>query len=137
MQETINRYLDDKAMDRIDHALGRPLDPTAETYRNFYTTDGDLADDMAASPFWCEGRRGRDLRNFCVTDEGRAALAAHLRQINDPHRAFTLTFDGHARTVVAASRDKAKYSYFVDLRDALPDLTFKDYCRRASVRLAR
>lgn len=28
----VNRYLKDKAMDHIDHALGRPVDPMDETY---------------------------------------------------------------------------------------------------------
>lgn len=136
-QEPINRCLDDKAMDRIDHALGRPLNPIGETYRNFYSTDGSLTDEMAGSPFWCEGMRGTGFRSFCVTDAGREALAAHLKKIGDPYRAFVVTFDGHDRTVIAATRDKARYNYFADLRDVLPDLTFKDYCRRASVRVAR
>lgn len=42
----VDRYLENQAMDHIDHALGRPLDPLGETYRNFYATgsrrfDGD------------------------------------------------------------------------------------------------
>lgn len=42
---TVNRYLKDKAMDHIDHALGRPVDPLRESYRNhFYlcSDEGDL-----------------------------------------------------------------------------------------------
>lgn len=129
----INRSLNDKAMDRIDHALGRPLDPLVESYRNFYTTDGALADEMAASPYWVEGRRGT-LRCFAVSDEGRRALANHLRDIGDPHRSYVVTIDGHSQTVIAPSRSDAMYSYFLDLRDAWPDLTFADYCQRASIR---
>lgn len=128
--------MQNRAMDQIDHALGRPLDPMAETYRNFYATGGAIADEMAASPFWQEGRRGRDMRYFAVTDEGRKALARHLREIGDPHRSFRITFDGHERTVVAASRGKARYSHFLDLRDVMPDLTFVDYCRRAMLSVA-
>jgi len=133
MQKPINRYLADKMMDHIDHALGRPLDPLAETYRNFYATDGALANEMAASPFWTEGKRSR-MRNFCVTRAGREALAAHLREIGDQHRAFVVRFDGHDRTVIATSRSKARYSYFLDVTDCWADLKFKDYCKRVSVR---
>lgn len=130
----VNRYLNNNAMDRIDHALGRPLDPTMETYRDFYATgDADLAKEMTASPHWRAGVRGRELRYFHVTDEGRKALARYLREIGDPHRAFTVTFDGYTQTVIAASRDKARYSYFLTVAEVVPDLTFLDYCRRTSV----
>jgi hypothetical protein len=129
----INRSLKDKAMDRIDHALGRPLDPLQESYRNRYATDGALADEMAASPFWREGARGCSLRFFEVTDEGRRALAAHLREIEDPHRAYTVTYEGHAQIVVAETAAKARYSRYLDISDVIPDLTFKDFSRRASV----
>ncbi len=132
----VNRCLDDKAMDRIDHALGRPLDPLAETYRNFYATGGAMADEMAASPFWEEGRPSRDMRYFCVTDTGRQSLAAHLREIKDPHRAFVITFDGRTRSVVATTASKARYAHYLDLSDVCPDLEFKDYCRRSTVRAA-
>lgn len=133
-QQPINRCLSNKSMDYIDHALGRPLDPMAKTYRNFFATDGDLADEMAASPYWREGISGRELRYFAVTDEGRKALAAYLRESGDKHRAYDITFDGHVRTVVATSRSKARYSDFLDVREVRPDLSFKDYCSRASVR---
>ncbi len=130
----VNRYLEDKTMDQIDHALGRPLDPMVESHRNYYAADPGTAAEMAASPFWAGGRLiSGGLRGFCVTDAGRKALAEHLRKIGDPHRAYCIRFDGHERMVVGASRSKARYSYFLDLRDALPDLTFADYCRRISV----
>jgi hypothetical protein len=128
--------LADKTFDHIDHALGRPLDPMAESYRNFYATDGALADEMAASPLWREGKHG-SMRFFAVTDEGRAALAQYLRDVGDLHRAFTVTVDGNSRTVIAINHSKARNSAFLDLRDVWPDLTFKDFCRSTSVRLAR
>lgn len=131
----VNRCLNDKEMDRIDHALGRPLVPTADSYRNFYVTSGIEADEMAASPFWIEGRRGHDMRRFAVTDEGRKALADHLAEIGDPHRAFSVTFDGHSRTVIATSASKARYSRYLEVSDCMPDLKFNDYCKRASVRV--
>lgn len=136
MTTQVNRSLKDRSMDQIDHALGRPLYPLAETYRNFYATDGSLADEMAASLYWAEGTRWRDMRRFAVTDEGRKALAAHLREIGDPYRAYLVIFDGHERPVVAAGASKARYDYFLTLREVIPDLKFKDYCKRASVRLA-
>lgn len=130
----INRCLADKAMDRIDHALGRPLDPHGETYRNHYAISGALADEMAASPYWDEGRRILGgLRNFYVNAAGCDALAKYLKEIGDPNRAFVVTFDGHSRTVVAESRDKARYSHYIDVSDCFSDLTFKDYCRRTKV----
>jgi hypothetical protein len=131
----INRTLADKTFDHIDHALGRPLDPMAETYRNFFTTDGPLADEFAASPLWIEGRRGTGMRCFAVTDEGRSALAQYLRDVGDLHRAYTVTVDGNPRTVIAINHSKARYSTFLDLREVWPDLTFKDFCRRTTVRL--
>lgn len=131
----IDRSLKDETMDAIDHALGRPLDPLSDTYRNFYATDGAQADAMAASPFWMEGRRGIGMRCFAVTNDGRKALAEHLRKIGDPHRAFSIVFDGHERTVAAASRSRARYSHYLGLRDVLPDLTFQDFCRRSSITL--
>lgn len=137
MSQQINRSLQDRDMDRIDHALGRPLDPMADTYRNFYAISGSIADELAASPYWSEGNgTPGGLRYFSVSDAGRACLANHLREIGDRHRAFVITFDGHASTVVAKSRVKAKYSHFLDLSEVMPDLTFGDYCRRASVRVA-
>lgn len=137
MARPINRCLDDEAMDHIDHALGRPLDPTDDTYRNCYATGGELADQLAASPFWYEGKRVRDMRYFAVTEEGRRALAQHLREIKDRHRAYVVEFDGHPGTVIETSRSKARYSRYLDIVDVAPDLTFKDFCRRASVRLER
>lgn len=56
----VNRYLKDKAMDRMDHALGCPVDPMQETFRNYYVVGDDnpteipllLAD---AEAFWPDG----------------------------------------------------------------------------------
>jgi len=132
----VDRYLKDKSMDHIDHALGRPLNPLGETYRNFFATDGKLADEMAASPFWSEGKRGSGMRYFYVTDAGRKALTEHLRAIEDKHRAFIVQFAGFTTTVVATTRSKARYSYYCSVSDCCPDLDFKDFCRRVSVRAA-
>ncbi len=133
---SINRCLDDKAMDHIDHALGRPLDPRCDSYRNYFATSALIAEEMARSEHWVEGRKNGTLRCFAVTPAGRVALAAHLKAIGDKNQAYSITFRGHESTVIAESRSKARYSHFLDLKDVCPDLTFKDFGKAASVRLA-
>ena len=122
-------------MDHIDHALGRPLDPTDESHRNYFATSGASADEMATSPFWQEGKRcpGDTMRFFHVTNAGREALAAHLREIGDQHRAFTVTYRDYSATVVATTRDKARYDYFLHISDCRPDLTYGEFMRDARV----
>lgn len=133
---TVNRSLSDPAMDRIDHALGRPADPMAATYRNYYAVDkvSAKAEAMRMSPHWAAGRAiPGDLQCFVVTPSGRAALTAHLREIGDPHRSFVVSFDGSDPMIIAArSHGAARYAAF--LRSDL-DLTFGDFVRRTSVRL--
>lgn len=69
----VNRYLKDKAMDHIDHALGRPVDPMGETYRNHFATgaDGKDAKQFAASSNWEKVGQRDDMAFFAVTDAGR------------------------------------------------------------------
>lgn len=132
----VNRDLKDEAMNRIDHALGRPVDPLGETYRDYFATDGQLADEMAASAYWKErGRRG-DMRFFGVTEAGRKALAAHLKEIGGPYRAFAVSFDGHESVVAAPTASGAKYKVWLDASDCRPDLRFRDFVRAARVRRA-
>ena len=65
MTLTVNRYLADPAMDDVDHALGRPLDPMRESYRNRYAVDaGDAA-----------GRGIRCRRAPPMTDDSIARIA--------------------------------------------------------------
>ena len=132
-----NRCLKDKAMDRIDHALGRPLDPMAESYRNWFAANADSpeAAEMAASPHWLERGSHSDLRCFSVTDAGRCALRDHLREIGDQHRLWEVTFDGITSTCVESSRSKARYSKWLDWSDSC-DISFGDFARHARVRLA-
>lgn len=132
----VNRYLKDKAMDHIDHALGRPVDPMGASYRNHFAAGGSIAESMAQSEHWTEGKRIGDLRCFSVSPAGRAALAAHLKAVGDKNRAYCIIFRGYESTVVAESHSKARYSYFLDIRDACPDLTFKDFSKDVLVRLA-
>lgn len=131
---SVNRYLEDKDMDHIDHALGRPVDPMGETYRNRFAIDGRLADQMAASSHWEEFGRSGDMRFFSVTDEGRKALAQHLKSIGDKTRKFAVEFEGYTTIVASTSPAKARYSQWIEVSDCLPHLTFFDYCRQSSVR---
>lgn len=134
----VDRCLHDKAMNAIDHALGRPLDPMAETYRNHYAAPAAMAATFAASPHWEIGRPMPGGLVPCrVTDAGRAALRDHLEAIRDPHRAFVITFEGHELVQVSTSHAKAKYGCWLDLADCRPDPTFGDFCRAATVRLSK
>lgn len=134
----VNRYLKDKAFDHIDHALGRPVDPMCETYRNHYAVDADSAEgvEMAASPYWQDhGLAGR-LRMLSVTTEGRKALASHLREIGDRNRLYTVSFDGFELPVVATTRAKARYKKWLEINDCYPDLSFRKFQSEARVRAA-
>ncbi len=141
---TVNRCLSDKAMDKIDHALGRPIDPLAETHREHYCVDkgSSEADIFRASPHWDAGEPSdlnQSLAWFYVNRAGREALAAHLKQIGDPYRAFIVRYgdDGEWEDrVVAKSASAARYRKFLDVRDAYPDLTFLEFCATARVRRA-
>lgn len=134
----VNRYLKDKAMDHIDHALGRPVDPNSDTHRNYFYVIGDtqLRRDMASSPYWQSSGKTRDGEYFSVTKEGRAALAAHLKSIGDKHRRWIVAHAGYERVVVATTRGKARYSYWLDISDADDSLTFSKFQRNSHVRAA-
>lgn len=137
MSRQVNRYLKDKAMDHIDHALGRPVDPLLEGYRNHFAVDADskTAKAFDASPFW--GRHGKaapgGMAFYFVTEAGRKALKQHLKEIGDKHRLFDVTYQGHTQAVVAVSAAKAKYSLWLDISDCRPDVTFGQFARAASV----
>ena len=133
----VNRYLEDKAMDHIDHALGRPVDPLAESYRNYFYVIGDtkLRREMAASPYWRGDGKQEEGEYFFVTDEGRAALAAHLRAIGDKHRRFIVSYAGYEMEVIATSRGRARYSKWLSVSD-VSDITFGEFQRNSKVRAA-
>lgn len=138
---TVNRELADKPMRLIDHALGRPLNPMVETYRNFFAAGKGSEEDVAfrASPHWrCHGAMAStELVGFTVTDEGRAALRDHLKAIGDKHRAWDVTFEGYTSQIVATTRSRARYSYWAKISDTDADLAFGDFCSRARVRLTK
>ena len=131
---SVNRYLVDKSMDHIDHALGRPVDPMGATYRNRFVAGGADADELSMSPHWEEGRRCGEMRYFGVTQAGRQALANHLKAIGDKTRAFEVMFDGRTTRVPAITAAKARYALWLDISDCFSDLTFADFCRRTIVR---
>jgi hypothetical protein len=138
---TVNRYLYDRAMDHIDHALGRPLDPLKETYRNHFAAGASLAAELDKSPHWEHTPGSAGLQYFRVTDAGRQALADHLKAIRDPHRAFRVTVtdgDGDwSATVVAKSHGQARYLYWLELRDCSYWPRFGDFLHHTSCRLVK
>lgn len=135
----VNRYLKDKHFDHIDHALGRPVDPMGETYRDHFAADAGskTALEMAASPHWTNGTPSSVSRLvwFYVTPAGREALRDHLNSIGDRHRLFYISWDGITITEVAETRAKARYAAFLSASDCDPDLTFKQFQAEARVRL--
>ncbi|WP_422057745.1 hypothetical protein [Sphingomonas sp.] len=134
----VNRYLNDKAMDHLDHALGRPVDPLGESYRNYFYVIGetDLRREMAASAHWVSRGEAGDGEYFAVTDEGRAALAAHLKAIGDMHRRWIVSYGGYDMPTVAETASKARYAKWLDISDVDGDLTFARFQRQSKVRAA-
>lgn len=134
---TVNRELADKAMNRIDHALGRPLDPLAETYREYYAVDAGSAqaDEFRASPYWRQAPGAQaGMAYFYVTPDGRQALAAYLKKIGDQNKAFVVCWNGFESRVVAPTHSKARYKKWLEASDAYQTLTFKEFCKTATVR---
>ena len=134
----VNRYFVDKAIDHIDHALGRPIWPLRETHRNHFATDanGALAARFAASPHWTRTGLHGDMAYFSVTDLGRHALADHIAGQQGSWQPFLITFDGYTSIVPERTRAKAKYAYYLTVSDAWDELTFGEFCKRSTVRRA-
>lgn len=137
---SVNRWLKDKAMDHIDHALGRPVWPRRKTYRNHFSTDagGPTAAAFESSPYWRKYGQHRDMAFFLVTSAGREALAAHLDglDVGERHRAYEVTYEGQSRIVPAKSRSHARYSEYLTISDCFSELTFGEFIKHSSVRLA-
>lgn len=131
----VNRYLKDKAFDRMDHALGRYFDPAGETHRNYFAVNSHskLTAELEASSWW-ELNGVRDgMAYFHVTEEGIGALKEYLAE-HAPISAFVVSFNGYSSSVTAKSASAAKYDYWLDVRDIYSDLTFIEFCRSARVR---
>lgn len=135
---TVNRYLRDKAMDRIDHALGRPVWPLRETYRNHFATTSAVAMDFEDNSHWefC-GAQGR-MAFYAVTDAGRQALAGYLEtlDVGERTRAYVVTYEGYEVIVPAKSRAHARYTNWLRISDSFSELTFGEFIKNSSVRLA-
>lgn len=136
----VNRYLKDKAMDRIDHALGRPTWPLRETYRNHYATNasGPLAREFISSPNWEPLGQRDDMAFFAVTETGRQVLTEHLARLDagERDRAYIVTFQSYRTIVPAKSRAHARYSQWLSIRDVYSELTFGEFIKDSSVRVA-
>jgi hypothetical protein len=140
MSKQVNRSLKDTEMDHIDHALGRPVDPLMESYRNYFATSVGSKEALAftVSPYWDthgSTNSGR-MTYFFVTHAGRQALKSHLKEIGDKNRLYDVTFEGRTQAVVAQSAAKAKYSLWMDISDCFCDLKFSAFTRSASARLS-
>lgn len=135
----VNRYLKDKHFDHIDHALGRPVDPMGETYREYFAanTRSKTAREMASSPHWNYFGSAGDMSFFEVTTAGREALRDHLKAIGDRHRAFSIAWGGMTSTVIAETRSKARYLAFLRISDVYPELTFREFQSAARVHIER
>ncbi|RVO30333.1 hypothetical protein [Sinorhizobium meliloti] len=131
----VNRYLKDKAMDHIDHALGRPVDPTGETYRNHFATgvDSQEAKAFGASENWELDGLVRGMAYFSVTGAGRKALADHLKAIGDPWRPYAVEWNEETCIYAATSESDAKKRAYSSASDVFSDLTFRKFDREASV----
>ncbi|MFC7065038.1 hypothetical protein [Brucella rhizosphaerae] len=131
---TVNRYLKDKAIDHIDHALGRPTFPLKETSRNHFATDvdTDLANKFSRSPNWRKSGQNGDMAFFAVTDLGRHALADHLKRLPD-NKVFVVSYWEWSKIVVAKSRAAARYNVFLEVSDA-GDIPFREFLKISSVR---
>lgn len=135
----VNRYLKNKRMDHIDHALGRPVDPLAETYRNRFAIEPDAPEtphfqESDHWEFW--GTIPGGLLCFRVTQAGREALRDHLKEIGDKNRLWAVYWGGFRVEKVAETRGKARYRAWLDASDAYSDLTFKDFQAASTVKLA-
>lgn len=130
---SVNRCLKDKAMDRIDHALGRPVDPMRPSYRNHFVTAAVAGFEP---PFWEQASTFlNEQKCYLVTKAGRAALADYLRQSGSKHRLFHITFSGVEMGIAAETPAKARYQAWLRVNDCCPDLTFVNFSRQATVRM--
>lgn len=131
---TVNRYLKDKSIDLIDHALGRPTFPLKETYRNHFATDADSnrAKEFSKSLYWRKTGQRDDMAFFAVTDLGRHALADHLKQMPD-NKIFVVSYWEWSKIVTAKSRSAARYDVFLDVSD-IGDISFREFLKVSSVR---
>lgn len=130
----VNRDLTDRALDLIDHALGRPTFPLKETYRNYFaTSEGNPeAAHFAQSPNWEISSERFGMTYYAVTKEGRQALSDHLKTLPDS-KTFIVKYWAWSKIVVAKSRASARYNVYLEVSDA-GDIPFREFLKISSVR---
>lgn len=115
-----NIVINDPHFHEIHHALGCPWpeEIIGETYRNYFAVDADseTARRFRASPHWTNGTDKFGMSSFSVTDEGRAALLAFIRENIEVPRRYMITFRRYdeSKIVAAKSRSAAKYAAYLD-----------------------
>lgn len=126
----VQRCIEDPDMRRIYHALGRPLDPMQETYRNYFAecSGTALSAQMRASRHWDNGTTRGDLTYFRVTAAGRAALVAHLKATGDRWRRYVIRWNGFNMDICERTRGKAVYAAWLRVSDSY-DVTFGAFVR--------
>ena len=133
----VNRYIrDNPALDDVDHALGRPY-KLSDTNRNHYATDcPEKMAELKASNWWNDGAEKFGMTFFCVSDEGRKALADELADTEKYGRLYSITYPNYEgeTLVFAKTRSQARYHSWV--KADLDDWSFIQYCNEISVRLA-
>ncbi|MBK0024144.1 hypothetical protein IAE29_21940 [Ochrobactrum sp. S46] len=130
----VNRELDDRAMDLIDHALGRPTFPLKEAYRNYFaTSEGNQeALHFEQSHHWKRSGERFGMMYYSVTNEGRKALADHLRTLPQ-FKPFVVKYWEWSKIVTAKSRAAARYNVFLDVSDC-GDISFSEFLKVSSVK---
>ena len=131
-----NRSLADKGMDALDHALGRPTNPHSATTRNFFgvAVGCNEAKAMKENPNFIHTRDFMGTSGFAVSDEGKVALSVYLKANWTPPRRYNVAWGESLRTIQADTRAKAKYRAWLEMD--FVDLTFGEYAKNASARLA-
>ncbi len=127
---SVNRSLPDKAMDRIDHALGRPAFPLGKTYRNYYAANSADTEGFVDSPNWVLGQKGNVLSFWHVTKDGIEALVEYLKATPGLPKLYEISYRGYPMIIPAKSLAQARYLRYLELRDAY-DIPFIEYVRDA------
>lgn len=137
---SVDRYLNDKAMDHIDHALGRPIWPLKETRRNYFATETDSGEAKAfdASPNWALSSVDGRMAYYSVTCAGRRALVDHLASLPDAEqfKAFVVSFKRQDTIIPALTAEAALEKVYNQVSEFWSELTRSRFYRSARVRLA-
>lgn len=129
-----HKSLKNPDMDDLYHALGRPVDPLMESYRNRYFAPDVMIDELTASPFW---HRFDDTNYFEVSAAGRKALDGYLASISDPTRVWEVRLNDHDGSYVSSyaadSREQAVHHAIASLQDS-GYLSVSEFIRHTEIR---